>query len=574
MLLRTCAFVLLALALPNMANGQITDGFEGGAGSTVPGWNELGVAGVVDGSYGIPPFEGNFMAFVMSDPDYLFPGESPVADSTIESTVGLPSGILGVIGNSFGGSSFLWGSAIYRDFSVNAGDTVSFRYQHLHPDPGFSDFSFVGLQNNGVQVLADDFSSYSFVSTTLLYPFGTTVASTGWQPFNYVFPSSGTVRLAVGASNGTDNFIGPGLLIDDFQINGTVAPNQPPTCFVDDSNVVADFLQLGDGSWVITEGETFQLAFVGQDADGDILTSSASGVPSGASVFNTSGPQPLMTGFSWTPIAADEPGAPYTVSVSFTDPSGATSGTCSITISDINLNPSCSITGETSPGLTTVECQSPSGATVQLGVSASDPDGDTLEYLWNVSDASVVLDDDASATPTGNFPFGDTMATVVVTDGRGGVAICDTTIRVQDTVPPEVSCTTDVAALWPANHKMVNVQVMVVVDDMCTDPSLIQLSAVTVSSDESDDHKGDGQTVGDVNGSDGFAAPVDVAPSLAFDSGSNMFVGTIALRAERDGSQDGRKYTLDVTAVDSSGNQTTTSCCVVVPHDQRVKSTN
>jgi hypothetical protein len=43
----------------------------------------------------------------------------------------------------------------------------------------------------------------------------------------------------------------------------------------------------------------------------------------------------------------------------------------------------------------------------------------------------------------------------------------------------------------------------------------------------------------------------------------------VLLRAEREGNGVGRKYTIDVSALDSSGNQATTSCCVIVPHDKR-----
>jgi hypothetical protein len=59
---------------------------------------------------------------------------------------------------------------------------------------------------------------------------------------------------------------------------------------------------------------------------------------------------------------------------------------------------------------------------------------------------------------------------------------------------------------------------------------------------------------------DKFAANPDVP---------GEYSGTIALQAERSGTGEGRTYTIDVTALDSSGNQTTTSCVIVVPHNQR-----
>jgi hypothetical protein len=72
-----------------------------------------------------------------------------------------------------------------------------------------------------------------------------------------------------------------------------------------------------------------------------------------------------------------------------------------------------------------------------------------------------------------------------------------------------------------------------------------------------------------VNGQDGHAAPVDVTSSFAWDPAAQLWRGSVYLRAERAGGGNGRKYTLDVSAVDSHGNASNTSCCVIVPHDRR-----
>jgi len=210
---------------------------------------------------------------------------------------------------------------------------------------------------------------------------------------------------------------------------------------------------------------------------------------------------------------------------------------------------------------------------VTLDGSASDADdpAGNLVYHWFVSDTGVVLDDPASPTPSGLFPIGVTMATLTVADGRGGIATCDTLVTVQDTTPPEVLCTTNVAALWPPNHGMVPVQVYVQATDECSDPSEVLPVSVRVSSSEPDDANGsgDGNTTGDVHGQDGYAHPVEVATALTYDALAQRWRGTVLLRAERAGTGPGRKYTLDVSATDSHGNAAVTSCCVVVPHDQR-----
>ncbi len=219
----------------------------------------------------------------------------------------------------------------------------------------------------------------------------------------------------------------------------------------------------------------------------------------------------------------------------------------------------------------TAECTSAAGAVVALDGSASfDPDGTTLLFHWDVSDLSVELDDPESATPSGMFPVGITMATLTVTDVLGGVDTCDVLVTVQDTIPPEVMCTTNVASLWPPNHTMRNVQIMVVATDVCQEPGEILPLIVQVRSDEPDNAigNGDGNTTGDVNFQDGYTAPVNVTSLLTYNATQGAWIGTIQLRAERAGSGDGRAYTIDAMAFDSQNHVAIASCVVVVPHGQ------
>lgn len=350
-----------------------------------------------------------------------------------------------------------------------------------------------------------------------------------------------------------------------------LAENQPPSCVADLSNAQAQFLEPSPGSFVVTEGETISVPFTGDDLDLDTLTASLSGLPAGALLTPNSGPAPLTATVDWTPAAADKTGAPYTATVTFSDPSNATTS-CEFDIEDINLRPDCSAT--TGAGsILSFECETPDGVEIQLDGMATDPDDDdaTLMFHWDVSDLSVILDDPNTAAPTGTFPIGITMATLTVADGRGGVDVCDVSIEVVETMPPEVMCTTDIASLWPPNHKMREIAIRVVATDACQDPDFIFPLAITVRSDEPDNAtgNGDGNTTGDVNGQDGFAAPADILSNMTWDPVAQEYVGTIELRAERAGGGDGRKYTIDVTALDSQGNAAITSCCVVVPHDRR-----
>jgi hypothetical protein len=206
---------------------------------------------------------------------------------------------------------------------------------------------------------------------------------------------------------------------------------------------------------------------------------------------------------------------------------------------------------------------------VHLDGSASfDPDGDELTYAWFVAEGSgAVIDDPASVTPTGHFPMGPTLVTLTVDDGHGGIHVDDVLITVvTDNTPPVVVCTTDTIALWPPDHRMVDVTICLQVSDDCASPEDLFVDC-RVSSSEPDDASGDGSFTGDVSGHDGFTQPLQV--DLAYDELLGCYTGTVSLRAERDGSQAGRTYSITCDVIDLSGNAAPASCVVVVPHDRR-----
>lgn len=130
-----------------------------------------------------------------------------------------------------------------------------------------------------------------------------------------------------------------------------------------------------------------------------------------------------------------------------------------------------------------------------------------------------------------------------------------------ETAPP-LLVETDRTVLAPANHKMMEVRIKARFFDPSVDPVQLGLNATCfIASSEPDDGANDGHTKGDVNGSDGYTAPVPVA--LTWDG--SAYVATVRLRAERSDSGSGRVYTLVCDAVDGSGQKYTTSCEVAVP---------
>ncbi len=467
------------------------------------------------------------------------------------------------------------GSAMKQTISVAAGDTLSFDWNFATneptPNPTRNDFGFVTFSVGGSSMLADTlFSPFFPMQAGSSFSGGTFLEETGFQQYARTFMSPATVTLGLGSANqGSTANQRSALMIDCVQLTHGTGPNRAPTCTADLTAANQDFLVHASSGYIVTEGETIVVPFTGTDADGGLLMVTAAGLPPGASIGPTSGNSPLVSTFTWTPTAAEKANAPYLVSVTFKDATGAGS-TCYLVICDVNLRPICTASDQT------VECVDHSGTEVTLDGSATDPDdpASSLTFGWFVSDASVTLDDASSPTPTGTFPIGVTMATLTVADGRGGVDVCDVLITVQDTVPPEVMCSTDVAALWPPNHGMVPVTLVVTATDECSDPDDILPITVTVRSSEPDDAQGggDGNTGGDVNGLDGYTTPVNVTSGFTYDSLNGRWTGTVLLRAERQGSGNGRKYTIDVIANDSHGNAANTSCVVVVPHDRRARS--
>lgn len=122
-------------------------------------------------------------------------------------------------------------------------------------------------------------------------------------------------------------------------------------------------------------------------------------------------------------------------------------------------------------------------------------------------------------------------------------------IAVVDTNPPTLNVILSPNQLWPPNHKMVVVTANIQVSDIYDPKPTVTL--VSITSNEADNGLGDGDTANDIQ-------------NAAFGTDDRMF----ALRAERSGSGAGRIYTATYQAKDKSGNTSTATVQVVVPHDQ------
>jgi len=199
----------------------------------------------------------------------------------------------------------------------------------------------------------------------------------------------------------------------------------------------------------------------------------------------------------------------------------------------------------TAPDPITLECNSPGGVLV------GDPDIQLWLSQATATDAcfgdiSVVGNDAPSLFPSGCPPGTPTLVTFDATDGAGNTGFAESTVTVQDTTEPIVTCDTAVDLLWPPNHKFFDVGLTFSSTDTCDDtPHAIQ---ITVTSDE-------------YPADDGAGGPKHCPDAII--SGDN----SVQLRSEASGSGDGRVYQITVVATDGCGNVGSCQVAVGVPHD-------
>jgi hypothetical protein len=113
-----------------------------------------------------------------------------------------------------------------------------------------------------------------------------------------------------------------------------------------------------------------------------------------------------------------------------------------------------------------------------------------------------------------------------------------------DHTPPVLSVSVTPSVLFAPNHQMVEITpTITVTDDRDDDPTV---DLVSITSNEGDDVRGDGHTSRDIS----------------------IDNGRIFLRAERSALEEGRIYTITWRARDASGNTSTATATVTVPHDR------
>lgn len=210
------------------------------------------------------------------------------------------------------------------------------------------------------------------------------------------------------------------------------------------------------------------------------------------------------------------------------------------------------------------EATSPRGAAVVLdGSGSSDPDGDSLTFLWSAT--GITISDSTNQRSSAVFPLGPTAVSLTVVDPSGESSTDEVIVIVSDTTPPTLTVVAGPESLWPPNHKLIGISLSVQASDLYDESPSVTAS---VMSNEPDDANGggDGKTTGDIRitaSSGEVLESSGPAPQLDFDP----LTSTLSLRAERQARGSGRVYTLTLTATDARGNHATQELHFQVAHD-------
>ncbi len=140
--------------------------------------------------------------------------------ATIESTLGIVSGTLNALNTNPNGGGITNGAALYRSFTAQAGDSISFAWDYVARDYiPFNDPSFAILigPDSSIDVLATINGLGQAVGTS---------GHSGWQTYSKTFATTGDYTLAFVTTNDKDTVLDSALFIDATA--GSCNPTCPP----------------------------------------------------------------------------------------------------------------------------------------------------------------------------------------------------------------------------------------------------------------------------------------------------------------------------------------------------------
>lgn len=182
------------------------------------GWSTLGSTSIETATFGNDPTDGTSQALLST-------GGATFDDSITEKFLGLEAGSL----NNLGKGQVTKGSSIQQIFTGKAGDILHFDYNFLTnevlPPVNFSDLSFVSItsfSDSSISSLLELANVSDVTSTTSLTEF---FEETGFQPFSFKLPTTGTYTLGIGVINVGDIAFDSGLLIDNVKVTSVPEPS-------------------------------------------------------------------------------------------------------------------------------------------------------------------------------------------------------------------------------------------------------------------------------------------------------------------------------------------------------------
>ncbi|MCD9024578.1 OmpL47-type beta-barrel domain-containing protein [Cohnella silvisoli] len=175
---------------------------------------------------------------------------------------------------------------------------------------------------------------------------------------------------------------------------------------------------------------------------------------------------------------------------------------------------------------------------VTVSLSASDNLSGVMKTEYRINSGPWI-------TYNGSIPsFGDGIYQVDYrsTDKAGNIEPTKTIEFKIDKTAPELTVQLDKTSLWPANHKMVEINATLNSSDAASGVASVVLTSITSNELESD--------------------PSDIQANLGTAATS------FSVRAKRLGNGSGRIYTVTYTITDKAGNESTSVSTVNVPHNQ------
>jgi hypothetical protein len=203
---------------PSTNTTLINGGFESG---DFTGWTTLGETSIETSAFGSGPTEGTSQASLST-------AGAAFAGPIIEEFLGLDPGSLDQLGASldvlpFPGGFAAQGSAIRQTFTANAGDILTFDWNFLTNEtalfPPLNDFSFVSISS-----LQDLAGALDQRFQPVISPMTRFFQETGFQPFSFTIPTTGTYTLGIGVTDWRDTTKDSVLLVDNVQFASVPEP--------------------------------------------------------------------------------------------------------------------------------------------------------------------------------------------------------------------------------------------------------------------------------------------------------------------------------------------------------------